>query len=182
MIYSSAQGSLAGSSAALTHDELVRRAVKWLKTAIHHPPRRPGCGVAVPEIVTRAHEQPDALGWMDGGRSILVECKTSRSDFAADRKKIHRRLPGLGLYRYYLCPPEVIHSADLPEGWGLLWCYPKHVKVVVQASENPERDRQGEILVMYSLLRRVAVRGQLQRCLSKKWGGEGLVPLNGDSA
>lgn len=160
------------------HDELVRRAVKWLRSPFHgilpNGPRheRPGLGVVVPELVSSVGEQPDAMGWGAEGRSYMVECKTSRSDFLADRVKPHRVLGGVGALRFYLCPPDVIREEDLPDSWGLLWCYPKKIRVIRWPKDNPERNWRDEMALMYSLLRRVEVRGQLQRCLSPKWGGD----------
>jgi len=64
----------------ITHDELVSIAVKWLYSQ--------GCGFAVGERVCVAStgEIPDAIGFRSNC-SILIECKTSRADFKADRKK-----------------------------------------------------------------------------------------------
>ena len=66
-----------------------------------------------------ADEIPDVMGWTRKG-SILIECKTSRSDFLADQKKSHRQGAGMGTTRYYLCEEGVINIGDLPDGWGLL--------------------------------------------------------------
>ncbi|HEX9959843.1 MAG TPA: hypothetical protein VGB00_02855, partial [Pyrinomonadaceae bacterium] len=84
-------------SERFTHAELVAIAREWLKT--HH------CSVVVSEITSAASEQPDAIGWR-GGNSILIECKVSRSDFLADRKKSFREHleMGMGDYRYFLAP------------------------------------------------------------------------------
>lgn len=52
----------------------------------------------------------------------MIECKASRSDFLADRKKKFRVDPALGMgdARLFLAPPGIIRAADLPAGWGLL--------------------------------------------------------------
>lgn len=67
-------------------------------------------------------EQPDAFAiWAPRGESHLVECKASRIDFAADRKKPWRIDPakGIGAMRSYLTLPGVVRSADeIPEGWN----------------------------------------------------------------
>jgi hypothetical protein len=162
----------------MTHDDLVKRAVKWLKGqyAGKLPDgtmwRKSGCGVAVPELVSFATEQPDAIGWYGGNGSFLVECKVSRSDFLADRKKVHRNIGCAGLYRFYLCPPEMISPDELPDKWGLLWAYDRKIKILAAPSENANRCLHAEVCMMYSLLRRVEVRGQLRRCLAPKWGGD----------
>lgn len=81
---------------------------------------------------TGTSEIPDALGWR-GNETVLVECKTSRADFLAERSKPHRREPdrGMGRYRYFLCPPDLISADELPAKWGLLYAQPRNVKVVV---------------------------------------------------
>ena len=61
--------------------------------------------------------------------SVVVEVKTSRSDFLADRKKAHRVEGGMGTYRYFLCPTDVIRVDELPQGWGLLYVNERgHIK------------------------------------------------------
>lgn len=164
----------------MTHDELVVRALRWLKRPVSA--KRPdgtrwykgGCGVVVPELVSYAPETPDAIGWVNGGYSYLIECKTSLSDFHADRRKPRHRTgsPGAGAECFYLCPAGVIPKDRVPEGWGLLYCHPKKITIEVVPRTNLNRDVEGELTMMYSLLRRVEVRGLLTRCLSKKWGGD----------
>lgn len=100
-----------------THQDLVRRAAKWLRST-----RR--CRLVITEIGAPwvAGISPDAMGWKSNGWSILVECKSSRRDFLRDRSKSHRRL-GLetpGCERWYLCPKGIVAKDDLPPGWGLL--------------------------------------------------------------
>lgn len=149
------------------HDELVRRAVKWLRSQSRV---KGACGVAIPELVSYCNEQPDAIGWIGGGFSYMIECKVSRADFFADHKKFRQEY-GVGSHRYYMCPPNLIKSDELPEHWGLLYCHPKMVTIEVEAPTNQTRNVQGELAMMYSLLRRVEIRGNLTRCLSEKWGG-----------
>lgn len=152
----------------MTHDELVKRAVKWLK----EPSRgKSGCGVAVPEIVSTSYETPDAIGWVGGGFSYMIECKVSRADFLCDRKK-GRQLFGCGYKRFYLCPPGLIKPDELPEYWGLLYCHPDEITLEVDAPINKNRNLSGEMAMMYSLLRRCESRGFLRRALAKKWRRE----------
>lgn len=116
----------------MTHDELVTRAARWLAKT-----RR--CPVVVTEIVTASStgEIPDAIGW-EGGRSHLVECKVSRSDFLADRKKSFRIMPDLGLgdYRWYMTPPGLVTPDELPDGWGLLEVHPEQVRVLRESGSR----------------------------------------------
>lgn len=75
---------------ALTHRDLVLRAEKWLNNA--------GCHVTFRELCacTSNNENPDVIGWV-GGHSIMIECKTSRSDFHADKNKLFRHFPERGM-------------------------------------------------------------------------------------
>ena len=76
-------------SQGMTHDDLCARAVRWLRGTMHCNPvfsRNASCG-----------EVPDAIGWTSrysSHGSIVVECKTSHSDFLADKKKaVHYKHP-----------------------------------------------------------------------------------------
>lgn len=162
----------------MTHDDLVRRAVSWLKRpavkALGGPFnfwRKSACGVVVPELVSYAPESPDAIGWMGGGYSYLIECKCSLSDFLADLRKPHR-VHGAGAQRLFLCEPGVIPPEKLPAGWGLLHCHTERITIEVVPVHNPERNLSAEMAMMYSLLRRVEVRGELTQCFAPKWGGD----------
>src|SRR6185312_7421499 len=132
---------------SMTHDDLVRRAVAWLKRpAVSGTWRKSGCGVAVPELVSYTPETPDAIGWSSGW-SYLVECKCSRSDFMADQNKGHRAY-GAGSYRLFLCEPGVIPPDRLPAGWGLLHCHPSRITIEVAPARNTERNLAAELAMM----------------------------------
>ena len=118
----------------MNHADMVALAVTWLK----RPPSRggPGCQVALSEIRNgfKRSEIPDAIGFRAGTTdegSILVEVKTSRADFFADRQKKFRELPerGIGLYRYYMAPAGMVAVDELPEKWGL---------IEIKGSKRPE--------------------------------------------
>lgn len=66
-------------------------------------------------------EQPDVFAFNKTG-SVLIECKVSRSDFLADKKKPFREDPklGVGKWRYYLVAEGVATQEDMPPGWLLL--------------------------------------------------------------
>lgn len=157
----------------MTHDQLVDRSARWLRRAssAKHARYRGACGVVVPELVSYAPEQPDVIGWLNGGVSHMIECKVSRADFLADAKKVHRS-ESSGTFRWYICPPELITAEELPPGWGLLYCHPRKITIEVDAPLNHDRNVAAELAMMYSLLRRVEVRGNLRPCLSPKWGGD----------
>ena len=146
------------------HDQLVIRAERWLKSQ--------GCGVVIRDPFRCViSEQPDAIGWRSGV-SIMIEVKTSRSDFHADKKKSFRRFPqnGIGDWRLYMCPPKLIIPSDLPEGWGLLWCYDKKItKEHGLPKGNTDWTRCApfngcdfrEKTMLLSALRRLEIRGYL---------------------
>lgn len=153
------------------HDQLCERAEKWLKSQ--------NCGVIFNEsfqAITYSGEQPDALGFRSGC-SILIECKASRADFHADKKKRFRKDPTLGVgdWRFYMCPPDVIKEDELPEGWGLLYVHPKKVERVCGVPPNTqweskkpfEGSKTDELRLMYSALRRVKIRGHFN-CIYEK--------------
>ena len=156
----------------MTHDELVKRAVKWLKGTAR-------CGVAVPELVTYAAENPDAIGWKDHGETcVLIECKVSRSDFLSDKKKAVRKFPNLGAgnFRYYMTPKGLAKPEELPEKWGLLEISGKIIREIKKPIRfTHEACLQNSAVMMYSLLRRVEIRGSLSPCLSSKWRADGLL-------
>lgn len=99
----------------LTHAELILIAKNWLHNKFH-------CRVILTELVayTKSLEIPDVIGWVNG-QCILVECKTSRSDFRADQKKISRTgyIKGLGDWRFYLTESGILDDLEMPEEWGL---------------------------------------------------------------
>lgn len=149
----------------MTHGDLVQAAEKWLLG-------RAGCGFAFTELRSIGGEIPDAIGFRHG-RSILIECKADRGDFLSDRKKPFRRVPrkGMGCYRYYMSPADVVRREDLPERWGLLWAYPSGIVRVIHGRHargadfrrffHREKNVQGEISLMYSALRRLHLRGRI---------------------
>lgn len=122
-----------------SHDDLVQRSVRWLRTTMK-------CGIVYAEIVTCCPITPDAIGWY-GNWSILVECKRSRSDFRADRKKPHLIDPnaGPGQERWYLTPPGLVRPEEVPEEWGLAEVHPKSVRKVKQ----PSKGRGGEFFTPF---------------------------------
>lgn len=116
-----------------THAELCDIAVKWMKRPVSG--KGPGCNIAMSELRSGyVGEIPDAIGFRlehPGSVSVVVEVKTSRSDFLADRKKAHRIEGGMGTYRYFMCPTGIIREDELPQGWGLLYVNERgHIKPI----------------------------------------------------
>lgn len=122
----------------MTHSELCERAIAWLEGS-----RR--CTVVLCGNAS-TREIPDAIGWRTGyvkHGSVVIECKTSRSDFMKDKNKylvwrsprrsweipfrtarmskeeadaggyLLERLPCMGSYRYFLSRPEIISPEDV---------------------------------------------------------------------
>lgn len=100
------------------------------------------------------NEEPDVIAWTRA-RSTLVEVKASRADFGADKKKLFRAHPeqGMGVLRFYACPPGVVRPEDLPPSWGLMLVTRKGVRVEVDA--RPQAQNQAsEIALLVSALER----------------------------
>lgn len=133
----------------MTHAQLVDMARRWLLGTGR-------CCVVLTELVS-GRETADAIGWR-GALSKLVECKASRSDFLADKKKYFRFNPqhGMGLYRYYLAADDVIHADEVPADWGLLRPHRGHARLVVDAGHQ-EYNAHGEIALLLSTLRRLHI-------------------------
>ncbi|MEQ6438152.1 adenylosuccinate synthase [Comamonas sp. w2-DMI] len=126
--------------------------MKWLK----RPQSRGGhgCQVAVDECSTgKTGEIPDALGFCFYGQAVrdgtvMVECKTSRADFFADKAKQHRHTGGVGNWRYYMAPAGLIQVDELPDKWGLIEVNARgHLKLVRGPYQDSNYYSQVERLV-----------------------------------
>lgn len=175
----------------MTHAQLVRLAEQWLR-------RHYRCGIVLSEQSCASGETPDVIGWKGKCRSVLIECKSSRADFLADREKPFRRDPaqGMGCERFYLVPRALIDKAELPGGWGLLECRGREITIVRRPSRLSQRSEAGlmwEMNLLLASLRRVEVRIEPQTITDfLKWknrlieynGGqppEGLVPPDAEA-
>jgi hypothetical protein len=96
-----------------SHSDLIQIGANWL--------HKKGHKVVLKELTACTLETPDVLGFKYG-QSFLLEAKCSRSDFLADKRKVFRRSPelGMGNYRSFICPADLIKPDELPEKWGLL--------------------------------------------------------------
>jgi len=118
----------------VTHDELIKRAVRWLRRS-----QKCRCVLAEPHTSSTS-EIPDAIGWRLG-KSIVIECKAGLSDFYSDRRKPSRKSGyGLGMLRYYLTAPGLLKNATLPKYWGVLECHPTLLRRVKIAVPVPNED------------------------------------------
>ena len=134
----------------ITHNDLCIKAGNWLKRGISCEKLydsfnerffKPAFGVVMIEQVNSSSEIPDAIGVVSCG-SCLIECKATRSDFLSDKNKIFRKKPfsGVGDWRYYLSPPDIISVEDLPDGWGLLHLVGRSIKVIKKAEIQKSND------------------------------------------
>lgn len=151
----------------LSHDDLCQIAYRFLKNN--------GFGVVFHDkfkACTPSGEQPDAMGFRNG-TSCLIECKRTRADFLADKKKRFRINPGMGMgdWRFMLAPKGLIKTDELPEGWGLLEVSEKgRVYKTLGWPSNTQwmsyapfaGSRKNEQAYMYSALRRMEIRGHLK--------------------
>lgn len=159
----------------MTHDHLVEKASNFLKY-------KKNCSVVLKEFcaATKGGENPDVLGWK-GGTSYMVECKTSRSDFLADRKKNCRKFNpnneywnryGVGVYRYYFMPTGLVDPDEIPDNWGLVYLDGRSYTEVISSdisyhakdkindearyNEPTMESLKNEILTLTSLVRRLS--------------------------
>ncbi len=102
-------------AADITHSQLVKDAAHWLRCAKNCNP------VFTEKGSANIGEMPDAIGFT-AKSSIVVECKVSKSDLYADRKKPHRTEGGMGNCRYYLLTRELYEECkDFDfRGWGVV--------------------------------------------------------------
>lgn len=161
----------------MTHQQLVRMAERWLRS-------RYRCGIVLSEQSCASGETPDVIGWKGQCRSVLVECKVSRTDFLADRSKLFRQDPtqGMGSERLYCVPQGLLAKSELPRGWGLLECKGREIALAVKPHRLNQRSETGlmwEMNLLLASLRRVEVRIEPQTITDfLKWKNR-LVEYNG---
>lgn len=151
----------------ITHRQLVDIGYRWVL-------KRTGCGVAFKELNTNAcnREYPDVIGFGAWGHSVLLEAKISRADFYADAKKLFRKNPeqGMGTQRFYICQRGLLHTTDMPPGWGLIYVDEKlrakcfHTPYKGNIGERHDgfvKNLTAEHGLMYSALRRLHLRDRI---------------------
>ena len=117
------------------------------------------CKFATVELVCAGAELTDVWG-TNGYETVMIEVKTSRSDFLADKRKYARSKIAqelnhqIGNYRYYLCPDGVIKEEDLPENWGLLVYDGKKIHKVRMATKV-ESSLPMELMHITSVMSRI---------------------------
>lgn len=153
------------------HDQLADLGAKWLK--------RQGFGVIATDLTALGcRERADVIGFRSQC-SATIESKVSRADFLADMRKPHRQAGGIGVYRFFICPPGLILAEDLPTRWGLLYGAGKRVTEVVRPKgniwpglKNPmpgwmdwqhDADQDAERSVLFSISRRLALGQRIMK-------------------
>lgn len=139
----------------LTHRHCCIKAARYLRSKGIHPFHRGQYSVCELE---RVGECPDAFAW-GGSSTQLIEVKVSRNDFLSDNKKLWRKNPsyGIGKYRSYLCPANLIKTEELPERWGLLYIDEKGKITQIVEAEPQECNHIEEINLITSILRREGI-------------------------
>lgn len=132
----------------ISHNQLIKKAISWLINTKK-------CQIVIADMTSGMRETPDVIGWRYG-YSYLVECKTSKQDFFNDKKKFFRANPeyGIGDYRYYLFPKDIIHVNEISEGWGLLE-HENKTEEIKQSIQWKVSDKNGEIIILTSAFRRI---------------------------
>jgi hypothetical protein len=156
-----------------THEDLVEIAARWLQ-------RKHRCGLVITEMTSGCAESPDAIGWVSGGMSHMIECKVSRGDFLADRDKWFRNERygndhAAGNFRWYLTPPGLVQPCEIKGQWGLIEAHGRSVREIVKANAY-HGERRHECVLLTSAVRRLAnatgVQGIRCRVYTEKGTGE----------
>ena len=142
------------------HYELCKLGARLIRSRKNPtlPYDRP-CMYSTCELVCMGAELTDVWG-TTGDCTVIIEVKTSRSDFLADKRKYARSKQAeilnhqIGNYRYYLCPKGIIAEDDLPNNWGLLEYDGKKIHRVKMATKV-ESSLPMELLHITSIMRRI---------------------------
>lgn len=130
----------------MKHRELCEIGARFLKrpeSANGH-----GCHFTLIEAACYG-ENPDVFGFRHGVSghdvgTILLEAKTSRSDFLIDRKKPHRLDPatGIGKWRYYISPTipaKPLRSTPRPQETALANVQPFLLKLKMSLGSTMQK-------------------------------------------
>jgi hypothetical protein len=144
----------------IKHSELIKLGAHWLSLShngiefggSHYRYSHP---IVLKELVSADFSIPDIIGFC-AEYSTLIECKTSRQDYFADKLKSHRHHPKQsGNYRYYLVPENMISAEEVYEGWGLLETDGQNILVKLTAPYHCEPEiKVSEYHILYSFARR----------------------------
>lgn len=140
----------------VTHSDLIKIGARWLKKHEQNS-LIPNCSFIVSELTTATStgEIPDIIGWCSWV-SVLIEVKVSRADFLRESNKVFRNIPenGIGEFRFFLCPKNLIIPSELPENWGLLYCNEKGKIEMVRVATKQKANLDCERTMLMSVIRR----------------------------
>lgn len=141
----------------MTHKEIVEKLSKWLKKHKQNI-SIPNCTLVLTEFVTinSCGETPDILGF-NNWTSVMIEVKTSRSDFRADIKKRFKKFSkGSGEFKYYVCPYGMLDTDEIPDGYGLIYIdINNNITLVKNAIRQECADLRVERTMLLSYIRRL---------------------------
>lgn len=145
------------------HYQLCCACAKWLHNRKNSERLETPWKYVAVELNVYGTENADVWA-TNGWSSIVVEVKTSRSDFHADFKKKYRtdtwrdQVPGN--YRYFLAPKGLISPEELPEGHGLLEWDGERITRIVPSSYRQVTNR-ADLIYLCSILRREGFQGKI---------------------
>ena len=137
----------------MTHKELVYEAARWLK-------REHRCPLVLQETGALSGEIPDVIGFFDGGDTVVIECKISRTDLKTDKKKGHRYYPedGMGDYRILATTYDIwCGGGALLENWGLLIFDDGSFSVEREAERFEMSNKRGEASLLVTVIRLMGI-------------------------
>ena len=138
------------------HYDLCLLGAKWLRSRKNVEWCEGQWKYVAVEVCVNGCENPDIWAF-NGWSTIVVEVKTSRSDFLNDKKKVWH-LQGneeclAGNYRYYLTPKGLLQERDLPAGVGLLEYDGSGIVRTIRATRH-DVSNHADGIIMASILRR----------------------------
>ncbi len=158
------------STKVFSHSDLVEIGYRWVIKK---------CGFAFKELTCINNEIADVIGFNSNGTFVL-EAKTSRADFLKDKKKTFRKDSGIGMgdWRFFIVPKGLIKVTELPEMWGLIEVNEKGKAINTfnpfgrgnfygMWRRNP-KNKDAEMNLMYSALRRLHLRGRIDEIYQLK--------------
>lgn len=144
----------------MRHKELLELSVKWLKNHKKDNIIVPNCKIIFKELKCASNfgEIPDVIGF-NSFTSVLLEIKTSKSDFIKDIKEksfrtIHPE-KGMGELRLFVCEKGLIDIEEVPDNWGLLYYYKELKRFdIVKRPIYQSSNLKAEKAILISYIRR----------------------------
>ncbi|GIC77643.1 hypothetical protein [Moritella sp. F3] len=113
---------------SVQHEKLSELAAKWAK--------KQGFPIIATNLgASGCREKVDLIAFRSNC-TLMIESKVSRADFRVDAKKPERQTGGVGTYRFYITPVNMVSISEIPDGWGLLYVEGKKVIEMVKPRGN----------------------------------------------